>query len=294
MQNVIEYANIITNREREPRKQHTKGAIAMRTLCICNLKGGVAKTTTAINLAYSLATAHKKRVLLVDNDKQGSVSNFFGVHSYEQPSVADLLLGTKGAAEVIRHTQYNNLDVIPANMNLLRAEQAVLTDTETPQQTRLKKALDEIDADYDYCIIDNAPDAGMGTLNALVAGDDVIIPVKIDQMTFDGVDVMLDVIGQVKANFNERITFQGCVITSFRGNDVNRQGAELLEGNAKYKLLQSRVYWTAKVDEASFGKIPVMEYSPRSWAARGYKKLATEYMTMIGAVSESDTKKGRN
>jgi len=270
-----------------------KGAMAVRTLNICNLKGGVAKTTTAINLAYVLATAHKQRILLVDNDKQGSVSNFFGIHSYEHPSIADLLLGAKDAKEVIRHTQYKNLDVIPANMNLLRAEQAVLTDTVNPQQTRLTKALSKIGTDYDYCIIDNAPDAGMGTINALVAGDDVIIPVKIDQMTFDGVEVMLDVIGQVKTNFNERLTFQGCVITSFRGNDVNRQGAELLGNNAKYKLLQSRIYWTPKVDEASFGKIPVMEYSSRSWAARGYKKLAAEYMAIIGAVSESDTKQGR-
>lgn len=262
----------------------------MRTLNICNLKGGVAKTTTAINLAYALAAAHKKRVLVVDNDKQGNASSFFGVHSYEEPSTADLLTGTARAAQAIKKTGYERIDVIPANMNLLRAEQAVLTDTENPQQTRLKEALAEVAGDYDYCIIDNAPDAGMGTLNALVASDDVIIPVKIDQMTFDGVDVMLDVIGQVKTNFNERLTFQGCVITSFRGNDVNRQGAELLEGEAKYKLLQSRIYWTPKVDEASFKKETVLKYSPRSWAARGYKKLAAEYLTMIGAASESDTK----
>lgn len=264
----------------------------MRTLNICNLKGGVAKTTTVINLAYALAKTHKKRVLVVDNDKQGNASSFFGVHSYEEPSTADLLTGAKRAKEAIKKTIYERIDVIPANMNLLRAEQAVLTDTENPQQTRFAEALAEVAGDYDYCIIDNAPDAGMGTLNALVAGDDVIIPVKIDQMTFDGVDVMLDVIGQVKANFNEKITFQGCVITSFRGNDVNKQGAELLGNDAKYKLLQSRIYWTPKVDEASFEKETVLEYSPRSWAARGYKKLAEEYLTMIGAVSDSD-KKGR-
>jgi len=266
----------------------------MRILNICNLKGGVAKTTTTINLAYSLATEHNKRVLIIDNDKQGSASNFFEAHSYEKPSIADVLMNTKRAGEVIQHTEYRNLDIIPANMNLLRAEQKILTDTETPQQTRLKNALVEVSTYYDYCIIDNAPDAGMGTLNALVAGDDVIIPIKIDRMTFDGVDIMLDVISQVKASFNERLAFQGCVITFFRGNDVNKQGAELLKNDAKYKLFQSRIYWTAKVDEASFGRVSVMEYSPRSWAARGYKKLAAEYMTMIGAVSESDTKKGRN
>ncbi|MBQ8699376.1 MAG: AAA family ATPase, partial [Schwartzia sp.] len=93
----------------------------MRVLNICNLKGGVGKTITAVNLAYALAELHGRRVLVIDNDKQGNTSKFFGVHGYDHPSIADIMTGAKGAGEAIRHTAYERIDIIPANMALLAA-----------------------------------------------------------------------------------------------------------------------------------------------------------------------------
>lgn len=275
----------------------------MRVLNVCNLKGGVGKTITAINLAYVLATVHKKKVLIVDNDKQGNTSKFFGLHSYEFYSIADIMTGEQTAADVIRHTAYENISIIPANMSLLAANKSVLLDCSKPQQTRLKKALEILDfiyetaeglTPYDFVIIDNAPDENMSVINALTSGDDVIIPVKVDKFTFDGVDEMLMCIEQVKENFNPKLTFRGCFLTSFRNNEVNNQGLSYMGNLSKYRLMKTQIHWSAKVDESTFASLPIMKHSSRSWAARDYKKLAAEYLAMIdGEMSESDTSERR-
>lgn len=259
----------------------------MRTLNICNLKGGVGKTITAVNLAYVFAEIHGKKILLVDNDKQGNSSKFFGVHGYDHLSIADIMIGVKGAGEVIRHTAYERIDVIPANMALLAANKAVLLDTMKPQQTRIKNALAELADRYDIAIIDNAPDENMSVINALTAGDDVIIPVKVDKFTFDGVDEMIQCIRQVQENLNPKLAFRGCVITSFKNNEVNQQGAAYMGGLAKFRLMKTQIHWSAKVDESTFAALPIMKHSPRSWAARDYKKLAAEYLAMVDGVLES-------
>ena len=161
----------------------------MKTISIINLKGGVAKTLTADSMAHVLATLHNKRVLLVDNDKQGNTSKAFGVHSYDDKSISDVLTARRlDPWEVIKKTRFENIDVMPANMTLIRANMEVLMDSTRPQQTRLRSALNTIAAEnfYDFCIIDNAPDINISTINALVASDDVIIPIKIDKYAFDG------------------------------------------------------------------------------------------------------------
>ena len=258
----------------------------MRVLNICNLKGGVGKTITSVNLAYVIAHVHKMRVLVIDNDKQGNTSKFFGVHSYNHPSVADLMTGEKTAEEVIRHTGIAGIDCIPANMKLLEANKIVMMDTMRPQQKRLENALRPIMTRYDICIIDNAPDENMSVINALTVGDDVIIPVKVDKFTFDGVDEMIECIAQVRENFNGRLTFRGCVITSYRGNDVNKQGEQYLKDYKAYRLMKTHISWTAKVDESTFAALPIMEHSPRCWAARDYKNLAREYLAMVGDLPD--------
>lgn len=117
----------------------------MKIVSIINLKGGVAKTLTADNMAHVLAVFHKKRVLLVDNDKQGNTSKAFGVHSYDEKSLSDVLTARRlDVREVIKKTRFENIDVLPANMTLIRANMEVLMDTTRPQQTRLRAALDPV------------------------------------------------------------------------------------------------------------------------------------------------------
>ena len=153
----------------------------MQTLSIINLKGGVAKTTSSVNMAHILAAVHGEKVLLIDNDKQGNASKFLNRHDYEHAGMAEIMTErTPDMKKIIQHTDFPGLDVITANMNLLTANLKVMLDQQRPQQTRLKKALQQVSSEYDYCIIDNAPDINISTINALVASNTVMIPITID------------------------------------------------------------------------------------------------------------------
>ena len=251
----------------------------MKTISIINLKGGVAKTISAINIAYTLVKVHGKKVLLIDNDKQGNTSKFFNLHNYEDKSLADLLTDRDcNIHGVIKSTAYEGLDIIPANMNLLRANKEILLDVSRPQQTRLKKALSQLTDEYDFCIIDNAPDINMTVINALVATDDVLVPIKVDKFAFDGLELLIDQITDVM-EFNENITFKGCFITMFQKNGVNVQGNEYLSSSTDYPLFHTVVRKTVKVDETTFVGRPLLDYK-KSTAGQDYEKLVKEYLEM--------------
>ena len=164
----------------------------MKVLTIANLKGGVGKTVTTINASYLLATGYGKNVLLVDNDQQGNCSQFFGVYGYDKPSMTDVMKRNVTAEQVIQHTEYAGLDIIPANLSLAEAEKAVLMDSVTPQQVRLREILRQVKDEYDYVLIDNAPSLGMCVINSLATSDYLIIPAKIDKFTFDGIACLQD------------------------------------------------------------------------------------------------------
>lgn len=180
-----------------------KGDNFMKTVSIINLKGGVAKTLTTVSMVYALSQNHHARVLVVDNDKQGNCSKTFGAHSYDRQSIADLMLDRDAdLAEVIQHTKYDRIDVIPANMTLLTANMQVMMDSSRLQQTRLRTALRKVADLYDYCLIDNAPDINISTVNALVASDEAVIPVKIDSYAFDGLIELKNQIGILASLFS--------------------------------------------------------------------------------------------
>lgn len=259
----------------------------MKTVSIINLKGGVAKTISAANIAHILAVIHGKRVLLIDNDKQGNTSKMFSLHSYDMPSIADILTGKKPDIEtVIQPTQYTNLDLIPANMTLLRANLEVMLDQSRPQQNRFRKALKTVANDYDFCIIDNAPDINISTINALAASSDVLIPIKIDKFAFDGLEELKEQINNTREEFNPDLRFWSCFITCFQKNDVNQQGEEWLDNQDGYPMLKTHIRRTEKIDESTFASSPIIEYSRRCGAARDYLALVEEYLKL----SESDTK----
>ena len=253
----------------------------MKVLTIANLKGGVGKTVTTINTAYVLATEYGKKVLLVDNDQQGNCSQFFGVYGYDKPSMTDVMKRRVTAEEVIQHTEYEGLDIIPANLSLAEAEKAVLMDSVTPQQVRLKEILRQVKEDYDYVLIDNAPSLGMCVINSLASSDYLIIPAKIDKFTFDGIDSLMNQLATVKEYFNPQIELLGTLITSYRRNDTNQQGAEWLKQAEKYKAFDSYIRWTDKMDESTFTAEPVMVHSPRCGAAKDYKAFVAELVEMV-------------
>lgn len=253
--------------------------MAMKTISVINLKGGVAKTISAINIAYTLVAAYGKKVLLIDNDKQGNTSKFFDLYSYEDKSLADVLTDRACKIEsVIQPTAYEGLDIVPANMNLLRANKEILLDVSRPQQTRLRKSLTQVSGQYDYCVIDNAPDINMSVINALVATDDVLVPIKVDKFAFDGLELLVEQIEDVK-EFNENIVFKGCFITMYQKNGVNVQGNAYLASSTSYPLFHTMIRKTVKVDETTFVGRPLLDYK-KSTAGQDYEKLVEEYLQM--------------
>lgn len=252
----------------------------MKTISIINLKGGVAKTISAINIAHILSAVHGMRVLLIDNDKQGNTSKFFGLHSYDRQGMAELMTEKNiDVRRVIKSTAYTGLDVITANMNLLKANKEVLLDVSRPQQTRLKKALTAVADDYDYCVIDNAPDINMSVINALVASNDVLVPIKVDNFAFDGLDQLMEQINDVQ-EFNLGLTLKGCFITMYQKNSVNVQGNTWLNDCTGYPIFKTFIRKTVKVDETTFTGKPLLDYAPNCTAAKDYEALTAEYLNI--------------
>lgn len=267
----------------------------MQTISIISLKGGVAKTTTAVNMAYTLAAVHNKKVLIIDNDKQGNTSKAFKRYDTEDTNtIARVMLQRNvDVSEVIKSTDYEGIDIITANMDLLEANLRTIVDTGRQQQTRFKKALENakvidrgwakfdylpLTEAYDYCIIDNAPDINTSIINALVMSNDVIVPIFMDQYSFDGLDILLDQIAQVQEDFNENLKFAGCLITQYQNNDVNNQGIEWLKAHDIPIFKQQIRRTEKKVSESTFAKMPLVEYSVRCGAAQDYKKFVLEYL----------------
>lgn len=257
----------------------------MRILSIINLKGGVAKTITSVVFAYILAVVFGYRVLLVDNDKQGDASRQLRRRSTDRKGIEEIMLSRKADMKrIIQKTEYENLDIITANMKLLKANLEVMLDQQRPQQNRLEKALASVAGEYDFCIIDNAPDINISTINALVASDDVIVPLEIDDNTTEGLPELVEQVENVKEDLNEHLTFRGCLVTKFDGqNEAHVQGEELLRVG-EYPVFDSHIRVSKKVSESTFNREPVFIYSRRSAASMDYLKAVKEYLEMLGIM----------
>lgn len=257
----------------------------MKTISILNLKGGVAKTFTAANIAYELYRRGYK-VLLLDNDKQGNLSKAYG--RYDAESIAPITRLLSGdwvhPDEIIQQTDYEGIDIVTANMSLFGATWNLTREESENQLLRyeqLGKAKIEYHGDctvwgkYDYCIIDNPPDIGLNVVNALAITDEVIIPVKIDEDALEGLDITTDQIEEAKA-FNKRLHLLGVLITVYQNTDGETAGMEWLQQQGKYNVL-GVIKYSKKVVENSFMRKPIYEYSPCCAAAQSYKKFVTAY-----------------
>lgn len=254
--------------------------LKMEKISIINLKGGVAKTISSVNIAYILAEKYNKKVLLIDNDKQGNVTKMFDLHDENRPSISEVLTLKKLAKEVIRKSKYENLDIIPANMTLLKANMDVMMDVGREQHNRLSKTLKEVEDEYDYCIIDNPPDINISVINAMVASNSILIPIKIDKFAFDGMKELMEQINNARA-LNKDLNIVRCFITCFGNNEVNLQGEEYLN-KASYPMMKTHIRRTLKVDESTFANMPVLEYSRRCGASKDYMSLVKEYLELTG------------
>lgn len=250
----------------------------MKTISILNLKGGVAKTFTAANMAYELYRRGYK-VLLLDNDKQGNLSKAYGRYDAESiaPITKLLSLQWSGTDEIVQQTDYEGIDIVTANMSLFGATWNLTKAEKENQIERYKDFIDFTAAGehYDYCIIDNPPDIGLNVLNALAITDEVIVPVKLDNYALEGLDIVAEQIEDVKA-FNPAIRLAGVLITAYQNTDGESAGVEWLKEQGVYNIL-GIIRYSKKVAESSFMQKAIYEYSPCCGAAQGYKKFVTEY-----------------
>lgn len=247
----------------------------MKVIVFINLKGGVGKTESAKNLSYVLSEKFGKRVLLIDDDKQGNATDGFNLPKNEIDTIADVLTEEHyDIFNAIYPTAYPNLFVIGANMNLLSANLQLIRDEVREQPTILRKALQRVHDRFDYCIIDNAPDINMSVINALVAADEVIVPVTIDDDSFSGLKQILVQVEEAK-QFNPALQFKGCLVTKFMTNSIDAQGKEELRQKG-YPVFNTHIRFSKKVREASFKKTPIVAYSPRCGPSQDYKAFAKE------------------
>ena len=247
----------------------------MKILSIVNLKGGVGKSTTAIALSHLLSAKKRKKVLLVDNDPQGNSSRTFECYdtTMEEGSM-DMLL-TRKSRKNIWNTLYEGIDIIPCNLMMEAAEKEVLLDTEKVQHNRYVEALKEIGDDYDYCIIDNPPGLGMNVINALVASDEIIIPVNLDNWSLDGLEELVQQVRQIMLlNSNTRLL--GVLITNYEKSETSEAAEQWLRELSRMPIFEQKIRHSKKVKDSTIYHQPITEYSIRCSAAQDYKKLVEE------------------
>lgn len=249
-----------------------------RIISIANQKGGVGKSTTAINLGAFLALA-EQRILLIDMDPQGNTSTGIGIDVKNiGNTIYELIIGSAGIETVINKTQIDNLSIIPADINLIGAEiELVNTDK---REYVFKGIIRPIAEKYDYILIDTPPSLNILTLNALVASDSVLIPIQCEYLALEGVGKLMNTIKLVKKSLNVSLEIEGILLTMY---DNRTNLSKQVEGEVKNffgdKVFKSVIPRNIKLSESpGFGQ-PIVLYDVNSKGAESYASLAKEIMT---------------
>jgi chromosome partitioning protein len=248
-----------------------------KTIAIANQKGGVAKTTTAVNLSAWLSLMGQK-VLLIDIDPQGNASTGVGVDKEAVEScIYDVVINSVPLKEVIITSPVENLDLVPATIELAGAEIELVGVAE--REYVLKKALAEVKDSYEFIFIDCPPSLGLLTINALTAADSLLIPIQCEYYALEGLGQLLNTFQRVQQNLNKDLVLEGVLLTMFDGRtNLSIQVVDEVKKHFKDKVFRAIVPRNVRLSEApSHGK-PVMVYDRRSKGSEAYQELAKEVL----------------
>ncbi len=246
-----------------------------RVLAIANQKGGVGKTTTAINLAAALA-ANDLRILVIDSDPQGNATTGLGgIKDPAHPSLYHVLLGNVAIGDAIVHTGFEGLDLVPGDKNLVGANLELV---DVPRREfRLQEKLAPARAEYDYVLIDCPPALDLLTLNALIAADSVLVPIQCEFFALEGISELMDTIDRIRDSFSHPLEIEGILLTMFDDRtNLTRQVATDLRDFFREQVFKTVIPRSIRLAEApSYGKT-ILSYDVRSRGAESYIRLAKE------------------
>lgn len=246
-----------------------------KTIAIANQKGGVAKTTTAVNLSACLAYYNKK-VLLIDCDPQGNASSGLGVDRLDGSScIYDVIINNLPIDVVKKATNIDKLEIVSATIQLAGAEIELVS--AISREHKLKRAIEPIKNQYDYIILDCPPSLGLLTLNALTAADSILIPIQCEYYALEGLGQLMNTIELVKKHLNPELFIEGAVLTMFDARtNLSIQVVDEVKGYFKNKVFQSIIPRNIRLSEAPSHGQPIITYDPKSKGAELYLELAKE------------------
>lgn len=249
----------------------------VKVIAIANQKGGVGKTTTAVNLAACLAQKGRK-VLMLDTDPQGNATSGLGFDKRDiKKCIYDTLINDVMMKDVLLHSDYENLDVIPATIQLAGAEIELVSLMN--REGRLKNALERVKHDYDYVLIDCPPSLGLLTINALTAANSVLVPIQCEFYALEGVSQLMNTIKLVQRNLNPALKLEGVLMTMF--DQRTNLSSDVVGEVRKYfntKMYNTIIPRNVRLSEAPSHGQPVIVYDPKSKGAQVYMELAAEVL----------------
>lgn len=248
-----------------------------KILAVTNQKGGVGKTTTAINVAAALA-ANDLRVLIIDSDPQGNATTGVGgTKDPERPSLYQILLGAAEITEALIHTSFEGLDLVPSDKNLVGANLELV---DSPRREfRLHDKMDAARAQYDFILIDCPPALDLLTLNALIAADSVLVPIQCEFFALEGISELMDTIDRVRDSFDHPLEIEGILLTMFDDRtNLTRQVANDLRDFFGDKVFQTVIPRSIRLAEAPSHGQTILAYDVRSRGAESYIRLAKEIL----------------